>query len=121
MESEFNEDSERNVVGIEDTGSTDQHVPPYISLVFYSSRHITTINRSYMGLSLVLSKIGATVSILTMVIRVIYGVYNQFSLRLKTVTNSTLQHYIKRTQEKFSVFDVLLFNLCFILSSLKMG
>lgn len=115
MESEFNEDSERNVIGIEDPGSSEQLVPPYISLVFYSSRHVTTINRSYMGLSLVLSKIGATLSLITMGIRVIYGVYNQFSLRLKTIANSTLEHYIKRTQEKFSVLDVLMFNLCFVL------
>lgn len=121
IDTEFNEDNERDTSGSDFNGSFGKNSPPFINIVLYSSKHVTQLNRTYMSLSSMLSKIGAITSMLTLIIKVVYGMYNRFSLKLNILNNSSLNHYRNRTKINFTIWDVISFNFFGILSNIGLG
>ena len=121
IDTEFNEDNERDTSSSEYADLYGKSSPPFISIVLYSSKHITQLHRTYMSVSTLLSKIGSITSMITLIISVIYGMYNKFSLKLNILNNSSLNHYRNRTKIHFSILDVITFNLYNILSLMGLG
>lgn len=98
---EMNQDRDR-------VGSND----PYIIMNFYSSNDIFEITRDYDKFQDLLAKIGGVLSIMTLAMGIIYGFYNETSLKLD-IMNKAL---IKDKQKTLSFFSVIKFILYKILS-----
>lgn len=120
---EFNEDNERGTTSNTDDLSIiyGKKSPPFVNIVFYSSKHVTQLKRTYMNLSTMLSKIGSTMSMLTLIITLVYGMYNKLSLKLNILNNSSLNHYRNRTKIHFTIWDVIWFNFYSMMSRIGLG
>lgn len=87
---------------------------PYIIMNLYSSNDIFKISRDYQKLQDMLAKIGGVLSFMTLGMGIVYGFYNQISLKLD-IMNKAL---IKDKKKALSFLNVMKFIIVKILSGL---